>query len=457
MHAHLRISVFLALALGLPLTLPSTSAFAQAGLSGDSLSGQTAEREGRNSKFDNGKLKSTSALGQLEEMTGSTVDRSSSQYSNHNTVTRPAPRPAPAKPRYDPNQAFRQELTTQLFAGVIAGLLSDDSAERRAEAEAEAARVRAAEAAAQAEAYRVQQELIRQARIRKAQHYRADWDSREGDITNRLGGAFDVGTGTAFFGRPANPDADVVAAILGQGAGGTKPTSDDDNPAVANSPDLPNSDPSVVDLQGSSLVVRLPQHPVPVAAHGRGRTIARSAKQAPATQKSDDNWQEDKPAPDPIIGEKYRKWWAKNHPYLEEKITDLELAYLFMAIKEMGGDSVQALASLPEKAKEAIDLKKNVSKHVQEYLESLFSIARQSTDFRADDVDLSDQVFQRFEASGADFQNDANKGMSGNFYLRIGGTLQEGSPQEAGIGIAQGLSSDLPERMKWGRKTEDDR
>jgi hypothetical protein len=189
--------------------------------------------------------------------------------------------------------------------------------------------------------------------------------------------------------------------------------------------------------------VQLPQQSVPIATHGRGPTIARSANQAPAIPKSDDNWKEDKPTPDPIIGEKYRKWWEKNYPYLNEKLTDLELSYVFMAVSGAGGDSVQAFAKLPEKIKESLDLKKNISKHVHEHLQSVFSLANQSTDFRADDAALSDRVFQRFQTSSEDFQDDATKGSAGNFNLRIGGTVQEGSPQEAGMGIAQGLSGGM--------------
>jgi len=97
----------------------------------------------------------------------------------------------------------------------------------------------------------VQQELARQARIRQAQHYRAEWDSSDSEITNQLGGAFDVGagTGTAFFGRPANPDAATVAAILNQDVGAAET-------APGDAPDVSASDPTVVDLRGSSLVVQ---------------------------------------------------------------------------------------------------------------------------------------------------------------------------------------------------------
>ena len=234
------------------------SLFAQAGLSGNALSGQSAERLKANndSQFDQN-FQSQSALGQLEQMTGATVDRSSS---SQETVTRVAPRPKPVQPRYDPNLMIKQQVAGALAGALVGMLFSDDSAQEQAAAEA-AAQAQA-EAAAQAEAFRVQQELARQARIRQAQHYRAEWDSSDSEITNQLGGAFDVGagTGTAFFGRPANPDAATVAAILNQDVGAAET-------APGDVPDVSASDPSVVDLRGSSLVVQplRPAPPIPAA------------------------------------------------------------------------------------------------------------------------------------------------------------------------------------------------
>ena len=94
-----------------------------------------------------------------------------------------------------------------------------------------------------------------------AQHYRAEWDSREAEIGERLGGAFDVTAGTALFGRPANPDADTVAAILSQDVGGAPQGSGE-------APDVPApDDTSVVDLRGSSMIV---QPLRPHAPAGRG-------------------------------------------------------------------------------------------------------------------------------------------------------------------------------------------
>jgi len=141
-------SRLLVLAVVSSFTILPASVFAQAGLSGDPFSGQTEERL---QKFDNGKLQSQSALGQLEELAGATVDRSSS---SQETVTRVAPRPKPVQPRFDTNQMIKQQVAGALADALIGALFSDNSAQE--EVAAEAAAQAAAEAAAQAGAFRVQ-------------------------------------------------------------------------------------------------------------------------------------------------------------------------------------------------------------------------------------------------------------------------------------------------------------
>jgi hypothetical protein len=253
MPPHIHTTGRLVLAIVLAGALLPASALAQAGITGDAMG----------PKFDGTKsLQSKSALGQLEELTGSTVDRSSSQSSYRSTVTRVAPQPGLAQPRYDPNQQIAGALAGAMVGMLFDSIFSDNSAQEQA-----AAQAAAAQAAAEAEAFRLQQEAARVARVRMAQHYRAEWDAREAEIGNRLGGAFDVTTGTALFGRPANPDADTVAAILGQDIGGAEQ-------APGEIPDVYGSDPSVVDLRGSSLVVPLLRQPTPAVTHGRGATRA---------------------------------------------------------------------------------------------------------------------------------------------------------------------------------------
>jgi len=248
--------------------LLAASARAQAGLSGNAFGGQEEERlmqQARNTKFDNGKMQSTSALGQLEELTGSKVDRSSTSTSTRTTNTRATQQVRVVKPKINTEQVLRQQVTSAVAGALVGalfdGLFNDNSAQQRAQAEAEAA----ARAAAEAEALRVQQELARQARIQRAQHYRAEWDSREGEITNRLGGAFDVGSSQNvyrnFFGS-GNVDPNSVADLIGlnaadaSAAAGSSDTASDAMPGAA--PDAVESDASVVDLRGSSSLVVQP-------------------------------------------------------------------------------------------------------------------------------------------------------------------------------------------------------
>jgi hypothetical protein len=213
-------------------------ALAQAGLSGNALEGQLEEMRSK-TPFTQG-FKSKSALGQLEELTGSKVDRSAPAHT-------PAPRAAPKISRSaQMRNQLNQEVAGMLADALIQAIFSDNSAQKKAAAEAAAAE--AAQRAAQAEAFRVQEELARLARIQQAQRYRAEWDSRETEIGDRLGDAFTVGAGTGYFGQPAGPEA-AGAARLSQIGGNSSAGSD-------NAPVLPDSDPSVVDLRESSLVVQ---------------------------------------------------------------------------------------------------------------------------------------------------------------------------------------------------------
>jgi hypothetical protein len=425
----------LVLTIALAVTLLPAAARAQAGLSGDPFGGQEAERS---SQFDK-TFQSKSALGQLEQLTGGHVDRPSSQ---RNTVSRVAPQARSVTPRFDANQAFKQEMTGALAGALVgalfADLLSDNSAQERAAAEAAAAQ-RAAQAAAEAEAFRVQQELARQARIRQAQRYRAEWDARETEVTDRLGGAFDVTPATSFFGRPANPDADVVAKILSQDIGSA-------TQASGGVPDAFASDPSVVDLRGSSLVVQPLRPPTGVAINGRNSPIPRPMTQASVTPPWGDNWSESEPPPDP--SSKWGKWWTHVRSYTNGKVIDLNLAYLFMGIKEAGGNSIDALASIPEKAKAAIDLKKNLEESVNRSVGSTFSIAGQLTNPNADGDALVNQWSERFHTGANNFTDNSRKGIFDNLSINI---APEGAVSETGIGIAQGVHSDLADWFKWGK------
>jgi hypothetical protein len=388
-------------------------AFAQAGLSGDPFSGQAAER---GQLFDNGKLQSQSALGQLEEMTGTTVDRSSGQSSGG----RVAPPPRQVQPRYDPNLMIKQELAGALANALIGALFSDDSAQRQAAEEAEA-RARA-EAAAQAEAFRVQQELARQARIRQAQHYRAEWDSSDQSITGQLSGAFNVAPspGTAFFGRPANPDADVVAAILNQDVG-----SGDTAPGVA--PDVTDSDPSVVDLRGLSgdtgTVTLL--HP---------GAVSKNMSQ-PAGTVGLPRWVYDWPQPPPQ--RQQPSWWGQMvgeyQPMLRERVD----GYFWGSVKEATIGRLWGMVPGHEKADALIDFEKERESGIKE----LWKIHKRFFDYGTQGASNAVQILASGSIDDGGYSEEYSAGIPA-----VG--------EEANNEYLRKIKDSIEEHLKLGNKEE---
>lgn len=191
--------------------VPAQRTAAQAGLSGNALGGQMEEMRAAASSWDQG-LKSRSALGQLEEMTGTKVDRSSTANQSRASTSRSS-----LSSKQSFNRAMNAAMADALSDVLISALFSDNGAakaqaEAKARAEAEA---QAAAAAAAAQAARVAEEA-RQARIKMAGDLRSFRDAQDRTMEGNLSGAFDVTvtTGTSFFAEPANPDADAVARLL---------------------------------------------------------------------------------------------------------------------------------------------------------------------------------------------------------------------------------------------------
>jgi hypothetical protein len=175
------------------------------------------------SQFDNGTLRSKSALGQLEEMTGQKVQRPAPIRGMDTEVERRAPAPPPPpKPRYGANQAFSDALKNGMADEISSRIANAILNGGRAQQEQQAAQAAAARQAAAEEAARRAQEQA--ARFQNAQHYRADWDARQKETGQRLAGVFDTG-GTAFFGQP-NADAKAIAAILGDTRAGAGPAAE---------------------------------------------------------------------------------------------------------------------------------------------------------------------------------------------------------------------------------------
>jgi hypothetical protein len=198
---------------------------AQVGITGSALGPTPTELAARASGFDRG-LQSKSALGQLQEMAGQRIDTSSSRSPSPRTPVQRTPKPVRV-PTLSTNQQMQVALTGALLEGLLSGLFQDDSAQRQAEAAAaaaEAARIKAEQDAATAEAIRAHQRAVQIARAEEAEANRVDWEARERESSAQMAGVFDVAstgdTHTAFFGQPAGPDKDVLAAILGPIGGG---------------------------------------------------------------------------------------------------------------------------------------------------------------------------------------------------------------------------------------------
>lgn len=186
------------------ILVPVARVRAQAGLSGNALEGQSEEMRYKNSSWDKG-LKSKSALGQLEELSGGKVDRSSTPSSQYRTS---APKKTLSS-RQQFNNMMRQELATTLVEALLTNILFDDSA-ARAKAQAAAAAKAAEEARIEAER---QAKEARLAREEFARNLRAAWDMQDEATAANLAGAFDVGTGTAFFGSGSKATAEGLKAI----------------------------------------------------------------------------------------------------------------------------------------------------------------------------------------------------------------------------------------------------
>ncbi len=172
----------------------------------------------------------TSALGQLESLTGQKVDTSRGATGYQ---TQPA-RPKVVK---RPTLSMKQQVGLMLFESLLEQVLSDSLSGNN----------QAASAAA-LEQQRLAAELKRQEDLRKARilhaKWRAEWDARDEASTEQLAGVFQpvppASAGTAFFGIP----------------GGVNPRE------LLRDVDLFAEDSSVVDLRGAtSLTVPLLREP----------------------------------------------------------------------------------------------------------------------------------------------------------------------------------------------------
>lgn len=154
----------------------------------------------------------TGALGQLENITGQTVDRSSGSSS---LPSRPATYSAPAR---SAAAAAKARSNAAAVDAMAAGLMvftllqaMDAQSDAAARAAAEAERQRQLEA-----------ERQRQLRLQAAARQRALWEQQDASEGGDLGGIFSNTGGTAFFGMPGVVDPSALG-IGKSGSGASAP------------------------------------------------------------------------------------------------------------------------------------------------------------------------------------------------------------------------------------------
>jgi hypothetical protein len=131
---------------------------------------------------------------------------------------------------------------------------------------------------------------------------------------------------------------------------------------------------------------------------------------------------------------------------LKGKLTDLGFAYVSIYLKS----KVDGLASVPELAKDAVDLRKRLSEHCTSYLDNLFRTAREAADPRANYAVLSERAWGHFQTAADNLDEDARRGVQNNVATTSSGALPEGTAAEVGIGMGQAQQQDTQELKKWG-------
>ncbi len=164
------------------------------------------------SKFDSGN-QGSSALGQLEDVAGQQVDRSSPGVSTIDTYKKKItlPQKTVARPKVNHSAAMNAMVTGVVVGSLLQAVFSDDSQQRAYE--------EAARAMAEAEQKRIAEEQRRQ-RLDSAGKLRSFWDGRDEEMSKSLDDVFSVpgqGQGTAFFGMPGNPVVKPSDLAVGQG------------------------------------------------------------------------------------------------------------------------------------------------------------------------------------------------------------------------------------------------
>ncbi|HQP30215.1 MAG TPA: hypothetical protein PLB81_02735 [Deltaproteobacteria bacterium] len=201
------------------------------------------------SKFDSGN-RGTSALGQLEDIAGQTVDRSpgvSTIDTYKKTIILPQKSVAKPKPRVNPSASMEAMVTGMVVGSLLQAVFSDNSQQAAAEA--------AARAAAEAERQRLLEQQ-RLARLQSAGRLRSSWDQRDRDISDSLEDALSYpgqGQGTNFFSAPVSSAAPGGAAPVDLSASSGVPARLGAGAAAIPRPGMP----SLPELETSAFQERL--------------------------------------------------------------------------------------------------------------------------------------------------------------------------------------------------------
>ena len=138
------------------------------------------------------------------------------------------------------------------------------------------------------------------------------------------------------------------------------------------------------------------------------------------------------------------QWWW---PDFERKTNDTAFAYASMYLKT----KIEGLGSLPEKLKDSLDLREKLSARFTQHIESVFDIAGQAADPRANWAVLAERSEKEFQAFGAAVDEDARNGIRDTIATSGSGSLPEDGADVAEYGISAGREhlQDLQERQKW--------
>jgi len=334
--------------------------------------------------FDNGTLRSKSALGQLEEMTGQKVERPAPIQGMDTETEQPRPQPAPPPPRYGAKQAFTDALKNgmadEISSRIANAILNGGRDQQQQEAAARQAAVEEAERRAQEQARRIQ----------NAQHYRADWDARQKESSQRLAGVFDTG-GTAFFGQP-NADAKAIAAILGDTGAGAGPAAE---------PGIVLPDTAVVQLLQQPTAIKIGGATPPPLSSTRSPALPRMKEENAENQESTPNLQREVAAA------------------IARRFVDLHIEYAEKHVKEWAwdllgeGTGVRVIKTSYETEETRRDLTERISgmytDFIKEFGEYAQTAARTSASPRNDDAELAEAQGRKVGRSGQEMPERINE------------------------------------------------